>query len=193
MKNRAAFPLALAILVLLSSTPCRASDKPWRLTAGAGGTVGSSGARLGSPGIGTLAVSRSLTRHVGLQLRTTYLWPTDTGIGTQETVLPIGLGLLVGESHSSGLTIEASPSIFVSRWENSYGSFTTALPGYQVGASVQVPVINRAGLNIGMLYMHSKDYRPSEETDLLSQHAGPDSYHEGLDEITAFFGIAVGI
>lgn len=138
-------------------------------------------------------MSRSLTRHVGLQLRTTYLWPTDIGIGMQETVLPIGLGLLVGESHSSGLTIEASPSIFVSRWENSYGSFTTALPGYQVGASVQVHVIDRTGLNIGMLYMHSKDYSPIEETGSLEEHTGPDSYHEGLDEITAFFGIAVGI
>ena len=158
MTARVTAPLALVLaLFALNPVPGFASQGKWGMALGGGKTppiVDGFGGR----GLATISAFRSLSTHLSVQTRATYLWSAGTG----SAFMPVGLGVRVfADPHrfrQSGLFLEAAPSVFISRWFDSRGSLTAARPGLQVGGGFQIPTFDNAGIELGALYLKSRDF-----------------------------------
>ena len=180
---------ALTLLALpFLPVRCLASDGKWTLDVGASRTPPLMQG-FGASEFASMGVIRSISQHVGLQVRTSYRFPRGSAV--RADFLPIGLGIrFFGDPHplrQSGLFIEALPSLIVSRWADSRGSLTAVRPGYQIGAGFQVPIVDHAALELGMVYVSSRDFVVRDR----KIWALP--IHPGLDDLAFHAAVAVGI
>jgi len=182
-------PVALVALLALSAAPCSASQGRWSLALGGGKTpplINGFGGR----GLVTMSAFRSLTDHLSLQARATYLWPYS-----ESHVAPVGIGVRIfadpHPSRQSGLFLEATPSLFISRWSDARGSLTAAMPGYQVGGGFQIPAFDNAGVEIGALYLRSRDFGSHGGTN--ERGVSLSATHPGLDEMEFHAAVVMGL
>jgi len=192
MRTKVRAPVALVALLALSAAPCSASQGRWGLALGGGKTppvIDGYGGR----GLATMSAFCSLSKHVSVQTRAAYVWSQRSD---RSSFLPVGLGVrLFADAHpsrQSGLFIEAAPSLYVSRWSDSHGSLTAALPGYQIGGGFQVPAFDNAGIELGALYLKSKDFGSSKYSNTFDRSVYISRFHSGLDEIAFHASVVTG-
>jgi hypothetical protein len=186
--NARTAPLAIALAILaLSAVPSFASQSRWGLTLGGGKTpplINGFGGR----GLATMSVLRSVTNHVSLQTRATYIW---SHAGERSAFAPLGLGVRIfGDPHpsrQSGVFLEAAPSVFISRWADSRGSVTAALPGIQVGGGFQIPTSDDTGIEFAALYLKSKDFGPRDPK------LWPTPLHQGMEDLAFHAAVVMGL
>jgi len=179
--------LTLLTLTFLPAR-CLASESKWTLDVGASRTPPLTQGFNATEFV-SMGVLRSISQHLGLQVRTAYRFPYGSTV--RSDFLPVGLGIrFFGDSRQSGLFLEALPSLVVSRWADPRGSLTAARPGYQLGAGFRFPVVDHAALELGMVHVASKDFG-TRVPNVLRERSVP--VHEGLDDLAFHAAVAVSI